>query len=179
MSQTVEATASRPHSAIFKDWSLYTADKISPQLPKRIKYTAPQPNEELRKRIAGRERQFNEFDTMVLKNCLSFLEEGYIEDDFYANHEERHDFLMANTIRVGDEEITLHLLAKRMNKLSTNAIAQVTGLDSLIYDPSLKKRMYEMNDKITTIEKDRHYFLTSDLPQIDDLANAIINHILR
>lgn len=169
-------------SDIFRDWAPYAADKIVPQLPKRIKYTAPRPNEELRKIIAPRANQLDEFDREIVKSCLSFLEEGLLEDDFYGNHSisgGRHDFLMNIGIEIEGETITLHEFSKRVNKLTTNGINKVTGYTSLINEPSLKKRMMDLTDQIALTEKRRHYYVASDLTPVDDLARSIIEYILR
>jgi len=80
MLEPVELKGPPAKSSIFKDWSLYTTDKITPQLPKNIKYTPPQSNEELRKRIGEQESKLNEVERISVGVCLSYLERGLMEE---------------------------------------------------------------------------------------------------
>lgn len=166
-------------SIIFKDWSAYAADKIVPKLPKRIKYTAPKVNEELRKRIIPREGQLNEVDRISLGVCLSYLERGLMEDDFGGDEAKRHEALMNGNVKIGDEEIPLYRLAKIVNKLPKGVITNVIATATFVEDDSVKKQADDLKTAVNDIEKKRGYFVPEDLAPVDDLARSIIEHILR
>lgn len=163
---------------LFKDWSSYGTDMVSPQLPKNIKYTPPKPNEDLRRRIKPIENQLPEKEKKLLEWSLSFLEKGILEDDFGKNDWERDEFLLSQTIRIGEEEITLFQLAKEVNKFSINALTRVVTAGQLIGEQNIITRSKELEKKVKDIDKKRGFFLVSDLPEIDSLALSIIEHIL-
>lgn len=162
---------------LFKDWSLYATDIVSPQLPRNIRYTSPKPNEDLRKRIKPFENKLKDEEKNILKISLSFLEGGALEDDFGKDDWKRDELLTSQVIRIGDEEITLYELAKRINKLSTKAILRVIQAGQLIGD-NIRTKSIGLSEKIKTIMRNRGYFLVSDLRQVDNLALSIIEYIL-
>ena len=179
MLEPVELKGPPAKSSIFKNLSLYTTHKITPQLPKNIKYTPPQSNEELRKRIGEQESKLNEVDRISVGVCLSYLERGLMEDDFGKDESKRHKLLLGNTVKAGDEEITLYTLAKIVNKLPKGVISNVIGLDTFVDDPAIKQKTADLRAAIKSIEEDRGYFVPGDLSPVDDLARSIIEHILR
>ena len=167
------------HSALlFKNWSLYNPDVVGPQLPQNIRYTPPRSNESLRMRIRPIENQLNEQERIPLKASLFFLEAGVLEDDFKDDDLAREKFLTTHTIKIGDKEETLYIFAKKVNKLSGNAISKVITAGQITNDPLIQKKAMELKLKVESIKKGRGYFLVSDLQEIDGLALSIIEHIL-
>lgn len=162
-------------STIFKDWSPYSSRKIMRQLPENIKYTAPKVNKELRQRIGEQENQINGDNKMILGICLSYLEQGMLVDNFDEENVKRNEFLLSHRIKVGNEEINLSELDRRMNKLSGSSINQILLAGDLVYNPDIKNRSRVLYDKIAA----KKYFEPKDLLPIDDLARDIIEHILR
>ena len=179
MLEPVELKGPPAKSSIFKDWSLYTTDKITPQLPKNIKYTPPQSNEELRKRIGEQESKLNEVERISVGVCLSYLERGLMEDDFGGEEGKRHEMLMGSSIKVGDEEMPLYRLAKIVNKLPKGVISNVIATATFVEDDSVKKQADDLKTAVNDIEKNRGYFVPEDLAPVDDLARSIIEYILR
>ena len=178
MLEPVETKAVIPQTSVLKDWSLYSSDLIGPQLPRNIRYTAPKPNEDLRKRIKPIEGNLNVENKAVLEVSLSFLERGTMEDDYGKDNAEREKFLKSQTIKVGDEEITLYELKKRTTKLSGSAINRIITAGQISGNHDLGKKSMELMKATEAIKKDRGYFLVSDLGQFDELARLIIEHIL-
>lgn len=164
---------------LFKDWSPYEAAKVSPQLPSNMRYTPPKPNDDLRRKIMPFENKLKDDEKTILGTSLSFLERGTLEDDFGKNDNERDKFHLSQTILIGGERITLYQLAKKVNKLSGNAISNMVFAGQIVGGQDLEKKSIELGEKIENIKKERGYFLKSDLGQVDDLALQIIEHILQ
>ena len=165
-------------AALFKDWSLYRSDIISPQLPKNIKYTPPKANEDLRKRIKPIEGNLNVENKAVLQISLAFLERGIMEDNYEKDNTEREKFLLSQKIKIGDEEITLYELKKRTTKLSGSAINRIITAGQMSGNSDIGKKSIELMKIANTIKKERGFFLVSDLEQFDNLALSIIEHYL-
>ena len=90
----------------------------------------------------------------------------------------REKFLLAHTIRLGDKEEALYFFAKKVNKLSGNAISKIITAGQLTNDPLIEKKSLELKEKVEAIKKERGYFLASDLHEVDVLAIFIIEHVL-
>ena len=169
----------RNYSAqLFKDWSLYNPSVVVPLLPPNITYIRPKPNESLRMRIRPIESQLSEQERTLLSGSLFFLEAGILEDDFKRDDKAREKFLLAHTIRLGDKEEALYFFAKKVNKLSGNAISKIITAGQLTNDPLIEKKSLELKEKVEAIKKERGYFLASDLHEVDVLAIFIIEHVL-
>lgn len=166
-------------SSLFQNWSPYEASKIIPQLPSSIRYTPPKPNEGLRRRIRPIENKLNDDQKFCLRPCLSFLEGGTMEDNFGRDDVEREKYLTYPTIMIDEEVITLHQLARRINKLSGSAILKIIATGPMTYDQDLTKKSFELMKKFHTVKKERGFFIVSDLEQFDDLALSIVEYILK
>lgn len=179
MIEPIELKGAGPQgNSLFKDWSLYNPEIIKPQLPADIRYTPPIPNESLRMKIRPLENQLAEKERTILEISLSFLERGTLEDDFGRNDRERDRFLTSQAVKIGDEEITLYQLAKKINKLSGNAISKIITAGQLIGEHNIEIKSIELSKKVKNIMRERGFFLVSDLGQVDDLALSIIECIL-
>lgn len=163
---------------LFKDWSVYNLSVVASHLPANIRYLRPKPNESLRTRIRPIEGQLSDLERTLLRNSLFFLEAGILEDDFKQDDRAREKFLMTHTIRLGDQEETLYMFAKKVNKLSGNAISNIITAGQLTDAPFIEKKSMKLQAKVETIKKERGYFLVSDLQEVETLAIFIIEHIL-
>ena len=164
---------------IFFDWGPYQGDKIRQELSSLgITYKEPEEGRELRKKIEGylnRRDELNRVEILALEACLKFLEMGMMIDNFGNNEDERHKFLLNTRIIIGEEEISLYNLSKKVSKLSGNKISQIS---QLIDDDTIKRKGEELRKKIIKIKIDIGYFKPEDLKEVDDLALMIIKHIL-
>ncbi len=178
MLEPVETKALAPQISVFNDWSLYSTDLIGPQLPKNIRYTPPKPNEEIRNKIKPVESKLTDIDKAILDIPLSFLEKGYMEDDFIKDDGARDKFYLSHTVKVGEEVIDLDVLAKRVNKLSGSVITGLISAGQVTGDPDIGKKSLELRDTVNKISREQGHYLISDMGQFDELAKSIIEHIL-
>lgn len=159
--------------SLFIDWDPY----LNVKLPKDFKYTPPQPREDLRKKLAPLEgKQIDPADKTILRIVLHFLEMGTIEDNFGDNDKERDQFLLARTIKLGEENVSLYRFSKEVNKLHGNASSKIVlALDSLGED--FKQQAEELKKYLEKIKEERGYFLPEDLLRVDKAAEDVLKQI--
>lgn len=171
---------------IFTDWSPYEGEELKERLSSfGIIYIEPQLNEDLRKQIreffSQKGSNMDDLTVSALEISLRFLEGGMMIDNFGSKEygeDGRHKFLKDNRVSIGDEEITLYDLSKRVSKLSGNVISRIIMLAQLIDDEEIKKTGKELQVKMKKINKEKGYFEPDDLKEVDELAHQIIKHIL-
>jgi len=168
----------RNSTPLFRDWTPFASELIVKQLPQGTRYTPPEPNLELRSRIALTADKLNGSEELFLKSCLSFLESGMIEDDFKSDDKSRDQFALNYKITVDDKELSYYNFVQEVNKLKGIAIQRVILASQMTNDESLDQQAYNLKTKIEKIKETRGYFVPDDLKAVDNLAIQIIDFIL-
>jgi len=179
----------------FTDWTPYQDEKLVVELKKRygITYTPPKKLPQLREEITKKSQNFDDTEASCVSIFLSWLEKGMMQDKHEKNEKARNEELLNNTITIGNKEITLYELSKKVNKLAGNPITSV--LISIQVLASLKKNAYtgdqkgvmldtlgqeskNLMKKIKEISQNRGYFVPEDLESVDELAKKALSLIL-
>lgn len=168
-----EQNIQNKEESLFIDWGPY----LNIKLPEGFKYTPPQPREDLRKKLAPLEgKQINPMDETILRIALHFLEMGTIEDNFGNNDEERDQFLLTHTIKLGEENISLYHFSKEVNKLHGNASSKIVLALSLLGE-DFEQQAEELKKYLEKIKEERGYFLPKDLLPVNRAAEDVLKQI--
>jgi hypothetical protein len=194
MEPTADTNEFKKPLFLFEDWKPYQGEKLVVELKRRygITYTPPKKLPQLREEITKKSKNFDDTEASCVSIFLSWLEKGMMQDKHEKNEKARNEELLNNTITIGNKEVTLYELSKKVNKLAANPITGVLG--SILVLASLKKNTYtgdqgvmldtlgqeskNLMKKIKEISQNRGYFVPEDLESLDELAKKALSLIL-
>jgi len=179
----------------FTDWTPYKDKQLVAKLQEKhnITYQPPRELTRLRKVIREKGEDLDKETTKIVLQLLNWLEKGMMIDKHGKDEEARHKQLLNDRVIIGDKEISLYELSKRVNKLAGNPITSVllaiqvlasikkngyTGDQRRVMLDTLEQESNNLMRKIIEIKQNRGYFVPEDLESVDELAKKALSLIL-